>query len=408
MRSSGMAEIRHGVSPVARILSWWVDVWRGEPHASDLPMQGEHRVARSRVLVVGAITALGLVVAVFDPENVDFRRAAPINLACLAAAFAVLLATRRGNCPPGLALVTSIGDVSLITLLHVFDLLQGNPSVAVNGRVTFLAYFFALIGTVVRFDNRLPLIAGVVAAGQYAVVAVWGASIWPSGVTSDVIAHGQLDWGAQTERVASLLLFALVSWSIATWGIRLRTSATTDELTGLLNRRVFEERVHDEWVRAQRREEPLSVVMIDVDHFKHVNDTYGHPAGDEALRTIATLIRDSVRRTDLAARWGGEEFALALPGVSASVAAANVERLLARVAAQPIPLPRGMVTRLTISAGVASAPDDGADPAALVRAADERLLEAKRSGRDHAVAPWELVAPEYAPAPARQRQARRS
>jgi two-component system cell cycle response regulator len=152
-----------------------------------------------------------------------------------------------------------------------------------------------------------------------------------------------------------------------------------------LNRRVFEERVHDELVRAQRRGDPLSLVMIDVDHFKAVNDNYGHPAGDAALRVVATMLREAVRRTDLAARWGGEEFALALPGMSATVATTHLERLLARIAAQTIALPRGQVTRLTISAGVACAPEDASDPAALVRVADERLLRAKRGGRNRIV-----------------------
>jgi two-component system cell cycle response regulator len=370
---------------VKRILSWWGDVWRGEPHASDLPMQGEHRVARSRVLIIAALTAVGLLVFAVDPSNVEFRRTLPINVACLIAAVGVLLATRRGNRPKGLSLTTSIGDVSLVTLLHVFDLVQGNPSAAVNGRVAFLAYFFALTGTAVRFDRRLALIAGVVATMQYAGVAVWSAAVWPTSATLDVQTYGLFDWGVQIERLALLLLFAVVCSSIASLGMRLRRSATLDELTGLLNRRVFEERVHDELVRAQRRGDPLSLVMIDVDHFKAVNDNYGHPAGDAALRVVATMLREAVRRTDLAARWGGEEFALALPGMSATVATTHLERLLARIAAQTIALPRGQVTRLTISAGVACAPEDASDPAALVRVADERLLRAKRGGRNRIV-----------------------
>lgn len=390
---------------VHRALSWWIEVWRGEPHASDLSMQAEHRVARTRVLVVGVLTAVGLMVAISDPANIDLRRSALVNAACLAVAFGILVATRRGDRPTWLALATSIGDVSLVTLLLALDLLGGNPSSAVNGRVTFLAYFFALVGTVVRFDRRLPLFAGLAAAAQYGGLAIWSAFRWPVEATADVLAHGQFDGGVQTERVVALLLFTLVCWSMSEWGIRLQTSATTDELTGLLNRRVFEERLHDECVRAQRRDEPLSVVMIDVDHFKQVNDTHGHPAGDQALRVVASLIRESVRRTDLAARWGGEEFVVALPGVPSSVAAANVERMLARIRTRPVGLPKGVVLRLTVSAGVSSAPDDGVDPAALVHAADERLLEAKRGGRDQFIAPWALVPPERT-RPRRARTAR--
>ncbi|MFN8057900.1 MAG: GGDEF domain-containing protein [Vicinamibacterales bacterium] len=358
------------------------DLWRGEPHASDLAMQAEHRVARSRVALIGTLTVLGLGVLVADPSNAEYRQSAPVNLACLAGALVVLVLTRRGTRPAGLALATSIGDVSVVSFLHVVDLLQGHVSVAVNGRVTFLGYFLALLGTCVRWDRRVPLITGAIAAAQYTVIVVWSAAAWATAPSADIVAHGGFDAGVQVERVITLLLFAAICSSIADWTLQLRSNATRDALTGLLNRRTFEERLHYELLRAQRTQEPVSVVMIDIDHFKHVNDVHGHEAGDIALRTVAHLIRDSVRRTDVVGRWGGEEFALVFPNTGAEDVFVNVERLRRLLAAHVIALPRGSELHLTISGGIALAPEDGADASALTHAADARLLAAKRAGRN--------------------------
>jgi diguanylate cyclase (GGDEF)-like protein len=349
-------------------------------------MQGEHRVAQSRVVLVGFLTVVGFLVVATDPGNVDYRQAVPLNLACLVAALAVLIWTRRGTCPRWVSMVSSAGDVTLVSLLHVAELVQGHPSMAVNGRVTFAAYFLALVGTVVRSDRRVPLLAGVVAAAQYLGIAAWGASLWPPTPTPDVVAYGQFDWGVQVERVATLLVFAMVCWRVAAWSIDLRVSATHDALTGLLNRRSFEARLRDELLLGTRREEPVSVALIDIDHFKQVNDAFGHAGGDHALRALAELMRGSVRRTDAVARWGGEEIAVILPGAGREVARAHLERLRTQVAALEFAVEHGMRIRLTVSAGIATAPGDGTSAADLVRLADERLFEAKRNGRNRVVA----------------------
>lgn len=374
-----------------RILSWWIDVWRGEPHASDLAMQGEHRVARSRVLLIAGLTLTGLVVVAVDPSNTQYWEAIPINLVCLLAAGTLLMATRRGHHRRALSMATSIGDVSTISILHATALWEGHASAAVNGRITFFGYFLALVGTCVRYDGRLPLVAGAVAAAQYAGIVIWSAAIWPDAPTPDVVAYGLFDAGVQVERVVTLLLFAGVCAAIARWTVELRASATHDELTGLLNRRHFERQLHSELLRARRLQEPVSLAMIDVDHFKLVNDTWGHPAGDAALRQIAGLLGTAVRRTDLVARWGGEEFALAFPGVPAAVALNKVEQLRARLATHPVAMPDGETIQLTISAGVADVRDDATPVAELLQAADARLLDAKRGGRNRVVGPARLT-----------------
>lgn len=157
-----------------------------------------------------------------------------------------------------------------------------------------------------------------------------------------------------------------------------------DGLTGLGNRRYFDEYLAAEWKRCQRTQSPLSVLMIDVDHFKRYNDAYGHLAGDDVLKQVARVIQEgSTRSTDLAARFGGEEFVVILTGVPQEGASRVAERLVQGV--RDLNIAHGN-DRVTISVGVATAwPDADGDPARLVNAADLALFRAKNEGRDRLV-----------------------
>jgi len=166
--------------------------------------------------------------------------------------------------------------------------------------------------------------------------------------------------------------------------LALRGQADTDARTGLTNSRAFDESVARILsLRAQR--DPLSVLMLDLDHFKEFNDRYGHPAGDEALRAFANLMTSCIRDDDLAARYGGEEFAIALPGTDAAAALEVAERIRERTEATIIPLAPGVTGRLTVSIGISSAPADGTELLSLLRAADEALYRAKLDGRNRVV-----------------------
>lgn len=345
-------------------------------------MQGEHRVARARVLVIGCLTLINALIVVVDPGNADFDGSLPFNLAVLLGAVVVLVLTRRGNRPQWLARFTSIGDVSVVSLLLSVDLLHGLPSVVLNSRVTFCAYFIAMVGTCIRFSPGLAVLSGAVAAAQYGALAYWAIAIWPDHPTPDVVQHGMFAIGVQVERIATLLVFGGVCASIASWAATLRSTATHDPLTGLLNRRTFDEQLHGDLLRADRNGEPFAVAMLDVDHFKRVNDKYGHHAGDAALKGVAAVIRETLRQTDLVGRWGGEEFALAFPSERTASSSVMLERLRATLEARVTELPNGTKIKLTLSAGVAFAPEDGRDSATLLAVADNRLLEAKRRGRN--------------------------
>lgn len=158
--------------------------------------------------------------------------------------------------------------------------------------------------------------------------------------------------------------------------------ARHDPLTGLENRQSFHRRLEEEVERARRFGRPCGLLMLDVDHFKAVNDTHGHPAGDEALRRIAGVLARQVRRIDHVARYGGEEFVMLLPETGPEGAEALAERIRAAVSAHPTPLGTDLERRLTASLGVATFPADAENAAGLVRAADLALYAAKGAGRD--------------------------
>ena len=157
----------------------------------------------------------------------------------------------------------------------------------------------------------------------------------------------------------------------------------TDPLTGVPNRRALAQRLDQEWTRALRFGDEFSLLMIDLDLFKGVNDTFGHTTGDGILRAVATLIRRNVRRVDTVARYGGEEFCVLLPRVARAEALDVAEKLRRAVAQAPLTgTPGEPPIHLTISVGVASHGGDTSDVAQLLEAADRALYEAKRAGRN--------------------------
>jgi diguanylate cyclase (GGDEF)-like protein len=162
---------------------------------------------------------------------------------------------------------------------------------------------------------------------------------------------------------------------------QLRAAARTDAKTGLLNA-VAWQREADTWIRrALRAGAPAAILLVDIDHFKRVNDTYGHLAGDDLLAVLAGTLQQNVRTCDVLGRFGGEEFVAVLPGAGEQEACRIAERLRERVGAISVPAPGGPVT-VTISIGVAALGRDGSELFELLAAADAALYRAKSSGRD--------------------------
>ena len=160
--------------------------------------------------------------------------------------------------------------------------------------------------------------------------------------------------------------------------------ATTDGLTGLLNHRAFQARLDEHLAQAQRYGKKLSLILCDIDHFKNVNDTYGHPVGDVVLKGVARTLAREARTTDVVARYGGEEFAVVMPETDAAGALVIAERIRERIAALSFDTGQGPLA-VTMSLGVATFPEVGARKAELIERADACLYEAKRGGRNRSV-----------------------
>lgn len=163
--------------------------------------------------------------------------------------------------------------------------------------------------------------------------------------------------------------------------VQLQEQAIHDPLTGLLNRRALEDSLGRELIRATRQRDPLSLIICDLDHFKAVNDSHGHLAGDEVLKKFAALLKEQTRGSDICCRYGGEEFVLVCPRMTQAKAAERAELLRERCAALPF-IFSGKLLPVTASFGVASFPQHGNTGDQLIRAADRALYAAKDAGRN--------------------------
>ena len=165
----------------------------------------------------------------------------------------------------------------------------------------------------------------------------------------------------------------------------LLNAAMSDELTGLWNRRMILNQLARELNRARHERQPLAVAMVDIDYFKSVNDTYGHLAGDTALRDIALSLRSQLRSYDFIGRYGGEEFLALLPGCDTETSSEIARRMCQTIAGHPVQFGK-LEIPLTVSIGLSSTAEVGFDPDALIAAADSALYRAKSSGRNQVIA----------------------
>ena len=371
------------------VLAWCVQLGRGgadyagvglsvpepfsDPLSAVLPDGGERartrmRLAGALLFATGALT-LAAVLAAPDPDPSDH----PALIAC-AVAYAILAAVLtlwqsppravlHAICPAGtIAATAAVAFAEPIGLTPIFYLwpmivaayFLGRREVAAN-----LVFVAASCGLALLLWTE-PVLR---LAMFMAVVAIVGV------VTAVVV--------VLREQVLALVL-------------RLRTLASHDSLTGALNRGAFEQRVDAELVRARRSSTMLALVVFDVDHFKRLNDSFGHAAGDAALRGIGDVVASGMRRSDVFGRLGGEEFGLLLPDTDISGAAAVADKLR-RGLAEPVTGRRA----LTVSFGVSQVDAGSSTARAMFADADRALYAAKRGGRDRV-----MRADEVGPSPA--------
>jgi diguanylate cyclase (GGDEF)-like protein len=188
-------------------------------------------------------------------------------------------------------------------------------------------------------------------------------------------------------RIVFLAAAVVISYAIVARSERLLYRSVRDPMTGLFNRGYFDTLLDFEIERARRYGRKFALVMVDADHFKRINDTHGHPTGDAVLRALARALRLGVRQSDVVVRYGGEEFLLLLHETGEASASEKADLLRQTVGKLILkPAGAGHAVKLTVSAGVASYPEDGQTARALLTAADQRLLRAKQAGRNRVVA----------------------
>jgi diguanylate cyclase (GGDEF)-like protein len=285
---------------------------------------------------------------------------------------------------PWLPWVSCALDVTFTSIgLSVF-LIAGDPLRAVNNRVLFEVYFFAIANSALRYDWRLCAFTVALACAQFLGLTGYAATHWDL-----MVLRGGQDRFlpvAHALRFVLLLAAGASAIAVARWARHLRLMVGTDELTGLSQRRPFLERIEEQLTGNSPSRRVLSIAVLDIDEFKRFNDSFGHLAGDRALQLLAETLRAAVRATDLVARFGGEEFVVAFPGMDVVQAVQRVENLRIKLAQVAIPVD-GVVHWLTMSAGVGSWPADGGTFTDVLSQADARLYEAKRRGRNCVVGP---------------------
>ena len=196
-----------------------------------------------------------------------------------------------------------------------------------------------------------------------------------------VVARKALLYNIAVGLAATAFVLLTILWVVNKFHYRLELLAKKDGLTELYNRRYFLELAQRELSLARRYRYPLTLLLADVDHFKHINDTYGHEAGDDVLRTLAGVLKSTVREVDITGRIGGEEFVMLLPRTDAESALNTAQRVRETLQAMEL-TPRGAPIRVTVSIGMAISPSGETDIAELMRRADQAMYQAKNEGRD--------------------------
>jgi diguanylate cyclase (GGDEF)-like protein len=266
-----------------------------------------------------------------------------------------------------------------------------SPAASLNTLIVWSCYPLSIFATALRNDGRVTLFAGLLAIIQYSALVVWVfVQAGPHAVLATA-AYGEVSIGNQAQRLVLLLVATLLTAVVVYRIQRLVMLSGTDTLTGLPNRSFLVHRVPQLIEQSRKQECSITLAIIDLDHFKRINDDYGHPVGDRALRHVVEVLRNELGRDEPLMRVGGEEFVLLLQH-PIGTAWERIEALRRLVASTPFNRDEygtdeaSNTCTLTFSAGLASCPKDEIDVSGLMRHADQRLRKAKQTGRNRVVA----------------------
>ena len=358
---------------------------RPDPDLVDAGLRGEWMIAGIRLLMVLVIMAFPLNQYMQSEGEQADRVMLWVAVAALAEALVLYSAVMRSWGRSWIGFFSGVLDVSLVTLSLWLFLRLDRPLDAINDLVIFPVYLLAIGATSLRYDWRISVLVGSTAFVQYGLLVrytVWG---WDLDSPETVLST-QFSWALQGGRLALIVMATLLATTLIVRAQDQRSLSNRDRLTGLANRGFFDESLARIGALASRSGEPVAVAMIDVDHFKRFNDTYGHLAGDVALKAVSGVLGDSFRTTDLVARYGGEEFAGLFPGMSLEDATRRLEQLRRTIESLEVKVDSTRIAKVTVSIGVAVWPQDGVNLSEALALADLRLYQAKNSGRNRIVA----------------------
>lgn len=356
------------------------------------------RARRARLFTLVAagqfavLALVGGIAALFSPTGTGFRWSG-WTLGALAGASA---AAFLGFAAIGLALERRGRDARLFLILvsHLYGLLMGCALYLAGpfSGVTWLTITASTLSVLIGIGTAPALrLLGSLAVALFAATSA-GIAGWiphvpllvlPAGVEVPPLRYAGTLMVHLFAAAASLAQLGFLAIVLRDRERKFRGLSSRDPLTGLANRRILVERIDEAWSRAQRHHEPLAVAVVDVDHFKRVNDSHGHQTGDQVLKHVAQVLRTSLRNEDTVGRWGGEEFLILLPLQGLVSAKAALERCRVRIQGEPVQSEDGRAVRVTASFGLAAFPGCGADSMqGLLAAADAALYRAKRGGRN--------------------------
>lgn len=360
-------------------------VWSApDPALAAAGIEGEYVVARVRLVAMLLLLISPIISLVSsggdDPMHVT---GFVVTLTAALGSLAIWTLLRRGQWHPWVGFASSAFDVTFISAALLSFYIVASPLNALNSTVTFEMYFLALVATSLRYDARISIMVGALAITQYGVL--WAVAA----ATNDLRAPELIQRAGPYipvdlfTRLILLGIATILAVSIVRRAQRLLYLASHDRLTGLFNRGHFDRALISAMDQATRDKVPLALALIDVDHFKQVNDVHGHAVGDRVLEQVADVMARSMRRTDIVARYGGEEFVILLPSTTREAAFHRIEALRREISDFPVQVGESNAIRVNFSAGIAGtiADADATDPKVLVDIADRRLLAAKRAGR---------------------------
>ena len=347
--------------------------------------EGERQVAVVRVVVVALLLITPVYRLVQNPTNGENIWGFVVTLVAMFFALGVYLYLRHRGYQPWLGFLTSSVDGLLVTLALALFVIVGSPLDGVNDKITFEVYFLVIMSLSLRQDRRICLLVGGFIVLQYGAIVAWVVSHFDvDALYRHYTYNGAFSGADQWTRIILMSGATFISYAYVVRSQALVNRAIRDPMTGLLNRAYFDRLFEYEITRARRYKHNFAVVVVDADHFKRINDTHGHAAGDAVLMVLAKTLQQNLRDSDLVVRFGGEEFVLLLVETGAEAARAKAETLRQAVSRLVVGAPQHTI-QFTISAGIAVYPDDGTVAHVLLSRADQRLMQAKQAGRNRVV-----------------------